>query len=50
MANKEQNLALNKELSIIFESFDVDKDGLLTYEELTSGYSQLLGNKEKASA
>lgn len=39
---------MNKELQEIFENFDLNGDGLLSYEELILGYTQMLGCKDNA--
>ncbi|CDW79237.1 protein kinase domain containing protein [Stylonychia lemnae] len=48
LANKEQNLAMNKELQKIFEQFDVNMDGILSHEELIMGYQKMLGCSRRA--
>lgn len=48
LANKETNLAMNKELECIFKTFDVNGDGLLSYDELILGYTQMLGSVKRA--
>eukprot|EP00347_Sterkiella_histriomuscorum_P017216 403350235 len=48
LANKETNLAMNRELEHIFLQFDVNGDGMLSYNELISGYTQMLGCANRA--
>ncbi len=48
LANKEENLELNRELERIFQSFDINGDGMLSYLELLAGYTKILGSEEEA--
>jgi len=40
---------MNKELQVIFESFDINGDGILTHDELIMGYEKMLGCSKRAS-
>ena len=48
LANREQNLEMNKELEKIFHEFDLNGDGVLSREELIMGYSKILGSESRA--